>query len=217
MGYDVIFGHTTVKIGGMTCTMCVKTIANALKKLDGIIEVSVNLGTEKTHIVYNPEEVGTVDFKKAIESAGYKYFGTEEKPLEEEETRKKELKSRLVRIILGFAFGILLMLMGYLKLTLPFEKSLLMLLVTTPPFIYVSLPIFRAGFRALKNQTLNMDVMYSMGIGVAYISSLMGTFNLVLTRDFLFYDAALLLASFLSLGRFLEAQAKGKTSEAIKN
>ena len=44
----------------------------------------------------------------------------------------------------------------------------------------------------------------------------MGTFNLVLTRDFLFYDTVLLLASFLSLGRFLEARAKGKTSEAIK-
>ena len=215
-GYDVVFAHTTVKIEGMTCAMCVKTIENALKKLDGIIEVSVNLGTEKAHIVYNPEELGLVDFKKAIESAGYKYLGTEEKPLEEEETRKKELKSRLIRIIIGFVFGILLMLMGYLKLTLPFEKSLLMLLVATPPFIYVSLPIFRAGFRALKIGTLNMDVMYSMGIGVAYISSLLGTFNLVLTRDFLFYDTALLLASFLSLGRFLEARAKGKTSEAIK-
>ena len=119
--------------------MCVKTIENALKKLDGIIEVSVNLGTEKAHIVYNPEEVGLVDFKKAIESAGYKYLGTEEKPLEEEETRKKELKSRLIRIIIGFVFGILLMLMGYLKLTLPFEKSLLMLLVATPPFIMVEI------------------------------------------------------------------------------
>jgi Cu+-exporting ATPase len=61
-----------------------------------------------------------------------------------------------------------------------------------------------------------MDVMYSMGIGVAFIASLMGTFEIILTREFLFYEAALMLASFLTFGRYLESRAKGKTSEAIK-
>jgi Cu+-exporting ATPase len=61
-----------------------------------------------------------------------------------------------------------------------------------------------------------MDVMYSMGIGVAFVSSLLGTFEIVLTRDFLFYETAIMLATFLTLGRYLETRAKGKTSEAIK-
>ena len=61
-----------------------------------------------------------------------------------------------------------------------------------------------------------MDVMYSMGIGVAYVSSLFGTFEFILTRDFMFYETAVMLATFLTLGRYLEARAKGKTSEAIK-
>jgi len=56
-----------------------------------------------------------------------------------------------------------------------------------------------------------------MGIGVAYGSSLMGTFEIVLTPEFLFYETALMLAAFLMLGKFMEERAKGRTSEAIKS
>ncbi len=61
-----------------------------------------------------------------------------------------------------------------------------------------------------------MDVMYGMGIGVAYGASILGTFGIVLTPDFMFYETAVMLASFLTLGRYLESNAKGRTSEAIK-
>ena len=53
-----------------------------------------------------------------------------------------------------------------------------------------------------------MDVMYSMGIGVAFVSSIFGTFEIVLTREFLFYETAVMLATFLTLGRYLETRAK---------
>ena len=91
-----------------------------------------------------------------------------------------------------------------------------MLVVSSPAFFYISYPIFSAGYRALKNKNLNMDVMYSMGIGVAYVSSLFGTFEVILTREFLFFETSVMLATFLTMGRYLEAQAKGKTSKAIK-
>jgi Cu+-exporting ATPase len=91
-----------------------------------------------------------------------------------------------------------------------------MLIVSTPVFIYISYPIFSAAWRALRNRNPNMDVMYSMGIGVSFAASLLGTFRIVLSREFLFYDSAVLLATFLSMGRYLEARAKGKTGEAIK-
>jgi len=61
-----------------------------------------------------------------------------------------------------------------------------------------------------------MDVMYSMGIGVAFFSSILGTFNIILGSEFMFYEAAVMLATFLTFGRFLEEKAKGKTSESIK-
>ena len=62
-----------------------------------------------------------------------------------------------------------------------------------------------------------MDVMYSMGIGVAYVASVLGTFSIVLTPNFLFYGTALILAAFLTMGRYLETRAKGRTSTAIKS
>jgi Cu+-exporting ATPase len=88
--------------------------------------------------------------------------------------------------------------------------------VATPAFAYLASPIFLLAYRSLKNRVLNMDVMYSMGIGVAYGASVLGTFGIVLTPDFMFYETALMLAGFLMLGRYLEARAKGRTGDAIR-
>ena len=112
--------------------------------------------------------------------------------------------------------GIPLMILMFLPIASHHTMAYFMFVVSTPAFIYVSHPIFRAGWRALKNRNLNMDVMYSMGIGVSFLASILGTFQIILTREFLFYDSAVMLAAFLTMGRYLEARAKGKTGEAIK-
>lgn len=218
VGYDVINEKTVIKIGGMTCAMCVKTNEEALKKLDGVISAHVNLSTEKAYVTYNPKLTAIVDMKKAIEDAGYQYLGVEGEETAdlEEKQREKSLKEKLNRIIIGFSVSIPLMVLMYIPLNWPFPMAYFMFVVSTPVFVYISHPIFRAGYRALKNKTLNMDVMYSMGIGVAFVSSIFGTFEVILTREFLFFETAVMLATFLTLGRYLETRAKGKTSEAIK-
>ena len=216
-GYEVINEGVNLKIGGMTCAMCIKTIENALVRLDGIVSANVNLGTQKAYVTYNPGITTVPEMKKAIEDAGYEYLGMEGEDTEdlEEIAREKDLRKKRNRFIVGFAVGIPLMILMHLPVDFP-SMAYFMMVVSTPAFVYVSYPIFSAAYRALKNRNLNMDVMYSMGIGVAFISSIMGTFEFVLTRDFLFYDTAIILASFLTIGRYLEAKAKGKTSQAIK-
>ena len=217
-GYGVINDKIILKIGGMTCANCVKTIEKALKKLDGIIDATVNLSAEKAYVTYNSNTVTISEMKKAIEAAGYQYLGFEGEEKEELEKayKEKSLKEKRNKFILGFIVGISLMILSYVPTHRFPTISYIVLIISTPVFIYISYPIFLAGFRALKNKTLNMDVMYSMGIGVAFISSVLGTFEFILSKDFMFYDTAILLASFLTLGRYLEAMAKGKTSEAIK-
>ena len=214
-GYEVINEKVVLKIGGMTCAMCVKTIENALNRLDGIAGVIVNLGAEKAYVTYNPKMTTVADMKKAIEDAGYQYLGVEGEEAEdlEEAAREKDLKEKRNRFIVGFAVGIPLMVLMYVPVA---DLAYFMLVVSAPAFIYVSHPIFSAAYRALRNKNLNMDVMYSMGIGVAFVASIFGTFEFILSREFLFYETAVLLASFLTIGRYLEARAKGKTSEAIK-
>lgn len=202
----------------MTCAMCVQTIENSLKRLPGTLDVSVNLGAEKAYVTYDPSQVTLAHMKEAVENAGYQFFGLDDETDEvyEKEVRDKELKRKRIRFTLGFAVGIPLMLLMYLPVQPPSSFPYFLFVITTPIFLYVSLPIFTAAYRALKNKTLTMDVMYSMGIGVAFTASILGTFEIILSREFLFYEAALMLASFLTFGRYLETRAKGRTSEAIK-
>ena len=217
-GYGVIEEQRAVKIGGMTCVMCAGAIEKALSALPGVTAVSVNLGAEKAQVTYDPRLASASDLRRAVEEAGYQYLGIEGEETEalEAEARSRDLREKLHRIIAGFAVGIPLMLLMFLPVAMHGIMPYVMLVVSAPVFIYLSHPIFSAAWRALKNRTLNMDVMYSMGIGVSFGASVLGTFRILLTRQFLFYDSAVLLATFLSLGRYLEARAKGRTGEAIK-
>jgi len=208
----------SIRIAGMTCVMCVKAIEKSLKALPGVTSAEVNLATEKALVIYEPQSVSPLDMKKAVEEAGYNYLGVEgEEPSNgEDRAREEELRAKRNRFVVGFLVGLPLMFLDHIPLNIPFSKAYLAMVIATPAFFYVSLPVFRAALHSLRNRILNMDVMYAMGIGVAYTSSVLGTFQIVLTRDFLFYDTAVMLAAFLTVGRYLEARAKGKTSEAIR-
>jgi Cu+-exporting ATPase len=218
-GYEVLYEEATIKVGGMVCATCVQTIEEALRALPGVIRANVNLSTEKAYVAYNSSLTSLEDMKDAIEAAGYQYLGLADLLTQEaeEKARQKDLSGKFRRFMIGFAVSIPLFLLMYV--VPPASMQLLAyaeLLVATPVFVYVAYPIFRAAWTALKNRSLNMDVMYAMGTGVAYVASVMGTFGIVLTTEFIFYDTAVMLASFLMLGRYLEGRAKGRTSEAIK-
>ncbi|MDD3071970.1 MAG: copper ion binding protein, partial [Methanoculleus horonobensis] len=221
-GYEVVRNEATIRIGGMVCASCAQVIEASLGDIDGVYDARVNLANENARVVYNPALVTTSDIRAAVEDAGYQYLGLEEEIPEDVEARMREedLRDKFRRFVVGFAVSIPLffyMLFGMPgAAALPVSMNLVMLVVTLPVFLYVSAPIFRAAAAALRNRALTMDVMYAMGIGVAYGASLLGTFQIVLTPDFNFYETAVMLAAFLTLGRYLEARAKGRTSEAIK-
>jgi Cu+-exporting ATPase len=218
-GYDVVNHEVTIKIGGMVCATCVQTIEVALRALPGIISANVNLGTEKAYVAFNPSVSTIPDMKKAIEDAGYQYLGIAGEVSEEAEkiAREKDLHDKFLRFSIGFAVSIPLMIAMWVPLPLSMHTlAYIMLAVSAPVFYFVAYPIFRAASMALRNRSLNMDVMYAMGTGVAFVASVMGTFGIILTHEFMFYDTAIMLASFLMLGRYLEARAKGRTSEAIR-
>lgn len=215
-GYDVINEKVIFKVGGMTCVMCANTIENTLSRLDGVIEVTVNISSEKVYVTFNPTIISISEMKKAIEDSGYQYLGIEGEIVEDLKREENQRKKKY-RIIIGAIDSAILMgLMYFPMIMIPISMSLLMLLIALPAFAYLSYPIFNAAYKSLKNKNLNMDVMYSMGIGVAFFSSVFGTFNILLGSEFMFYEAAVMLATFLTFGRFLEERAKGKTSESIK-
>jgi len=201
-----------LKIGGMHCATCAATIEKSLSHLAGVTGARVSFANETATVEYDSAKLKLADLEKAVADAGYRVVAEDS----DKTAREKDLRANRNRVVVGLAVGVFLMILMYLPLHLPFPMAYLMLVVSAPVFIYVSRPIFGAAYRALKNRNLNMDVMYSMGIGVAFGASVLATFGLILSREFLFYETAVFLAAFLSLGRYLEARAKGKTSQAIK-
>lgn len=218
-GYGVVHAEATLRVGGMVCAMCVQTIEEALRSVPGVSAAEVNLATERARVVYNPSLVTVREMGDAIEAAGYQYLGLEGELSEEAERAAVEadLADKRRRMVVGFGVAIPLMLSMWFPFGVPMHiLSWVHLAVATPAFVYVAAPIFRAAWLGLRNRTLNMDVMYAMGIGVAYVASVMGTLGIVLSHEFMFYETALMLAAFLTLGRYLEARAKGRTGQAIR-
>ncbi len=204
--------RTELTIVGMHCAGCAATIEKSLSHLAGVTGARVSFANETATVEYDSAKVKIADLEEAVADAGYRVVAEGSEKIAQE----KDLRAKRNRAVVGLAAGVFLMVLMYLPLHLPLPMAYLMLVVSGPTFIYISQPIFSAAYRALKNRNLDMDVMYSMGIGVAFGASVLSTFGLVLSREFLFYETAVFLAAFLSLGRYLEARAKGKTSQAIQ-
>ncbi|KZX09999.1 heavy metal translocating P-type ATPase [Methanobrevibacter curvatus] len=231
LGFDVVFDEVQLQIDGMHCAVCVANIEKVLNGLNGVKKAIVNLSLQRVHVFYNKNLVSIKDMGEAIESLGFDYIGVaEEIDLSADDERfRKDLKDKRNRIIVGFISSAVLMAIMYLPIenlvSIPFSHhmsmdihiiGILSLLISIGPFIYVSKPILDGGYKSISHKILDMDVMYSMGILVAFISSTLGTFNIVLDSHFMFYETAIMLASFLSLGRYLESRAKNQTLNSIK-
>lgn len=218
LGFEFHTDEVTLKLNGMHCASCVMNVENFLIRLDGIFDVKADLTSQTARINYDKTKVTVKDMEEVINSLGFEVLGIDgQLEINEDEIYKNDLKDKRNRIIVGFAASAVLMALMYIHWH-PFGLSMgiTSLIISILPFLYVSLPTLRAGFNGLVHKNLNMDVMYSMGITVAYISSILGTFNIVLDHSFMFYETAIMLPSFLLIGRYLEAKAKKKTSDSIR-
>jgi Cu+-exporting ATPase len=217
-GFGVLRDTARIRLGGIHCATCVQTVEKALLSLEGVTSAKVNLTTNRVTVEYDADTIGLSRMKEAIIGAGFEYIGFEgdERGNQEEMQRARQIQNLRNRSLIGFVVSFSLMAIMFSGVALPIPMTYFMFIVSTPFFIYLAYPIFRAAWGALKNYSLTMDVMYAMGIGVAYSSSVLGTFGIVLTSDFLFYETAIMLTAFLTLGRYLEARAKGRTTDAIR-
>ena len=199
--------------------MCSRAITTAISRTDGVYSIHVNLVSETADVIYNPKAISIDDIGEKINSIGYEYLGLhDDNSINNDVLAKKHeerLKSKLYRIIVGFFFSILLMYLMFGNVDLGPHGNIIMLAISIIPMIYVTYPIFNSGMKSLRLLNLNMDVMYSLGIGVAFIVSVLSTFHLLGESHFMLYDTSIMLGSFLMLGKYLEDRAKTKTSDSI--
>ena len=205
---------------------CVSVVDGVLKQDKGVMSKEL-LVTQKAKIEYDSSLTNPDKIKQQIKDVGYEPIDEGASDLEKEE-REKEIKSSKNKFISSIILAIPLLywVMGP-HIGLPigafFETHLALIqFILTTPIMLIGYQFFTRGITAvIKTKTATMDTLVAIGTGAAYIYSLfvsimIWTGNPNFSNDLLYYEVAGILIAFILLGKYLEAVAKGKTSEAIK-
>lgn len=224
-----------LNLTGMHCSSCAGLIERSLKKVPGVTDVNVNFASEKARIVYNPQTAKVEDLIKGVESAGYKAALPSEKEENQKEKRSHEISYWFRKFIIGFVLSLpMILFMAYdFTTTIPFKTiimpyaGIISLLLATPVLFYAGSNFFAGFWSALKMRTFSMDSLIAIGTGTAFtysvyefIKYLVETGSVIGLNGTkipnLYFEVVAFLITFVALGKFLEAKAKGKTSEAIE-
>jgi len=219
------------KISGMHCASCAVNIESFIRKEAGIKSASVNFVSEKIYLEFDESKISAEKIKKIIEKMGYKISedSAEQNGAHhdhhklEKESEIRELKNRF---ILAFIFGLPIIYMamgGMLGLPMPvvFENyGTVIQLILSTGVILSCFNIWSSGFKSILRLNPDMDSLVFIGTATAYFYSLVVSVFYFLGRqanpESLYYESAVFILIFISLGNYLEAITKGKTSEAIK-
>jgi Cu+-exporting ATPase len=214
----------------MTCASCVNKVEKALSSLKGVVQAGVNFATERASVEYIPEEVSIRDLKKVVQGAGYQVLEVKEEDIVEKErlAREMELSRLKLKFILGaiLLVPILILMYGasFLEKWIGLSKEanfFLQFLLATPVQFWVGRQFYVGFWKATKHKTSDMNTLIAVGTSAAYLYSLIVTFlpHLIMVKGLMmdvYFDTSAAIIVLILLGRFLEASAKGKTSEAIK-
>jgi Cu+-exporting ATPase len=218
IGYGVATRKSIFPVGGMTCASCIARVEKALLSVPGVISSSVNLASEKATVEY-VEGTELADLKRAVKEAGYE-LGPEAETLEDVTTAARR-ESRVVRnrFILAITFGALILVLGFGPSFI--GKPYLLWALATPVQFWAGWRFYRGAWGALKHRTTDMNTLIAVGTSAAYLYSVVailfpGLFVAAGREPALYFDTAALIIGLILLGRFLEARARGQTSEAIK-
>lgn len=207
----------TLNITGMHCASCAGIIDRKIKKNEGIINSNVNFSTEKASVTYEDSKLGVEDLINSVKSAGYGAKVNEGKSNENELKTKEEIENirfaflfSLLFAVPAFIFGMVFELLG---IEIKFMEYFLFILATPVQFI-VGWTFYEGTWYALKNKSANMDTLIAIGTSAAYLLSVYNIFFKPMSEQY--FEVSAILITFVILGKYLEAVAKGKTSDAIK-
>ena len=193
-----------LSIQGITCASCVGRIERALNKDERIIESSVNLATEKAHVVFDQDRLSAQEIISIITNADYEAL-LENAPAPQDHSK--------------------LNLIGSIALTLPLLLSMLLqydlnpwvqLLLSTPVQFYFGMRFYVSAWKAVKAFSGNMELLVVLGTSSAYFLSIYLLFRQTYLSHSLYFESSSVIITFVLLGRFLESKAKKQTTEALR-
>ncbi|GEM86007.1 heavy metal translocating P-type ATPase [Meiothermus granaticius] len=238
VGYTPVLAETELGVTGMTCAACVSRVERALKKVPGVLEANVNLATERASVKYLPSSVALPQLKAAIRDAGYGILEVQagkDRADIEREAREQEIRSLGNSVKLAAVFSIPLTLIAMVPmLWMPAHMFLLsiapievwnwvMLALTIPVYFIAGMRFHKTGWKALRSFSPDMNSLVTIGTSAAFWYSSVITALMSLAPNLLpekaqhvYFEAAGVVITLILLGKYLEAIAKGRTSEAMK-
>ncbi|MCR4435235.1 MAG: heavy metal translocating P-type ATPase [Clostridiales bacterium] len=225
--------EAVIPVAGMTCTACANRVERSVKKLEGVEKASVNFATEKLSVTYDPSKVRLSEIKNAVRKAGYQPLEMEAEKRTDKDQEKKEHELKILKIKLifciGFTVPLLVIAMGHMVgLSLPEAISphhhpvafAAVQLALTIPVVALGYKFYTVGFRSLLTLSPNMDSLVAVGTSAAVIYGLFSIYqilqgNSAFVED-MYFESAATIITLISMGKYLESVAKGRTSEAIK-
>jgi Cu+-exporting ATPase len=221
-GYGVATGEAELIVKRLADDNDARRLEKKLLTLEGVLEVSASVATDRVRVRYIPTVVSQHEIRKAIAQAGFVAveLGGEAEDVEGQ-AREAEIQNQRRLLWIGLVFTIPLFLfsmardLGFLGMWAHDPWVLYaMWLVATPVQFYVGWQYYVGAYKSLRGGSANMDVLIAMGSSVAYVYSVLVTLGIV--GGHVYFETAAVIITLIRLGKFLEARAKGRTSEAIK-
>ena len=220
----------TFKVEGMSCSACANRIEKVTKKLDGVDSSVVNFATEKLTIKIDEDIIGYPQIKSIVNKAGYKLIKEENK--ENNNKKLDEKRFLLIRFIVSLAFSLplLIITMGHMvgmplphiidPMMNPLNFAIIQVILTLPVML-IGYKFYTVGIKNLFKLSPNMDSLIAISTLAAFIYGIFGIYKINLGEVeyamHLYFESAAVILTLITLGKYLEAISKGKTSEAIKS
>ena len=204
--------------------------------MPGVSTVAVSLATETAKISFDRGVVGPREMVERVEELGFDAMLADQQDVTQLRslTRTKEVQEWRHRFQWSVAFALPVFFLGMVAPRIPFLHNLLHInilpgiplchllvaIITTPAQFWIGQKFYRNAFKALKHKTATMDVLVMLGTSAAYFYSITALIAAMINPDpetppVVFFDTSTMLIMFVSLGRYLENSAKGKTSAAL--
>lgn len=233
-GYGVATGEADLIIKRLADDNDARRLEKTLLNLEGVLESQVNYTAEKARVRYVPTIITQAELRRAVSSAGFEAveLGGDVEDAEAQ-AREHEINEQRRLLIIGMIFTVPLFLLsmardfGWLPSFFYEMHAMdgmmaetkawvvwLMWTLATPVQFYVGWQYYVSAFKALRNRSANMDVLIAMGSSVAYFYSIFIMLGLI--SGHVYFETAAVIITLIRLGKYLEARAKGRTSEAIK-
>jgi Cu+-exporting ATPase len=221
-GYGIATGEADLSIKRLADDNDARRLEKALLKLEGVLDAQVSITTERARVRYVPTVVSQAEIRAAVSRSGFEALelGGEAEDVEAK-ARQAEILQQKRLLIIGLIFTVPLFLFSMARDFMLFGEwahadwvHWVMMLVAAPVQFYVGAQYYVGAFKSLRNRSANMDVLVALGSSVAFFYSIFIAAQII--PGHVYFETAAVIITLIRLGKFLEARAKGRTSEAIK-